>query len=207
MVLALGAILVVPLLPLAPIAMHMAHHIAVMNVAAPLFAVALLRPQRPTWAAGGAWLWLVTVLQMLLLWGWHAPQAHAAAAGSIPMHVAMVTSLFVTSLGFWLAVLQRASRSNWQAVLALLVTGKLACLLGALLVFSPRQLYAGAGALHSSLDAAAGGLDDQQLAGLLMLTACSLSYVLAGVVIAARIVNRATNAVTVPGAAPVAVGP
>ena len=208
MALALGAMLVVPSLSLTPIAMHMAHHIAVMNVAAPLCAFALMRPGWPmVWASRGADLWLVTGLQMLLLWGWHAPQAHAAATASTAVHAAMVTSLFVTSLVFWLAVLQRGVRSNWQGVFALLITGKLACLLGALLVFSPRLLYGTAGSLHhSSLHTVGGGsLDDQHLAGLLMLTACPLSYVLSGVVIAARIVSRPITATTESGAAAVAV--
>jgi putative membrane protein len=66
----------------------------------------------------------------------------------------------------------------------LLVTGKLFCLLGALLVFAPRSLYL----LQNGHEAHFGPItiEDQQLAGLLMLLACPLSYLLAGVVIASR---------------------
>ena len=49
-------------------------------------------------------------------------------------------------------------------------------MLGALLVFAPRPIYSSG---HHGFD-----LADQQLAGLLMLAACPLSYVLAAIVIA-----------------------
>lgn len=64
--------------------------------------------------------------------------------------------------------------------MALLLTGKLACLLGALLIFAPRELYR----LHGLPS-----LEDQQLAGLLMITACPLSYVVAGVAMAAQAIG------------------
>lgn len=85
-------------------------------------------------------------------------------------------SLFLAALAFWVLLLDMMERSGWQAILGLLLTGKLACLLGALLIFAARPLYS---------DAA---LADQQLAGLLMITACPLSYIAAGVVIAARLI-------------------
>jgi len=201
--LALLAIALVPLLPLAPVSGHMAQHIAVMNVAALLCAVAMLpRGTRATSTLGPRGLWPLTALQMVLLWGWHAPQAHAAAASSPLVYAAMMTSLFVVALGFWHAVLLRAARSDWQPIFALLVTGKLACLLGALLVFSPRLIYAGAApSLLESCISGSGGLDDQHLAGLLMLTACPLSYVLAGIVLAARILDRRSERAIVSGTA------
>jgi putative membrane protein len=62
-----------------------------------------------------------------------------------------------------------------------LLTGKLSCLLGALLIFAPRILYT-SGHQHSAM----ANLTDQQLAGLLMIIACPLSYVTAGVVLAAQ---------------------
>jgi putative membrane protein len=69
---------------------------------------------------------------------------------------------------------------------ALLITGKLFCLLAALLVFSPRVLYPDALAAHRHAPVAADLLSDQHLAGLLMLVLCPLTYVLAGVLIAER---------------------
>jgi putative membrane protein len=54
---------------------------------------------------------------------------------------------------------------------------RLFCLLGAIFVFAPRPLFAHHGGVS---------LEDQQLAGLLMIVACPLTYVVAGTVIAAR---------------------
>ncbi len=69
-------------------------------------------------------------------------------------------------------------------MLALLVSGKLACLLGVLFVFAPRPLLAHAGHfVHAQV------LADQHLAGLLMIAACPLSYVLTAVVLAVQAVN------------------
>jgi putative membrane protein len=65
-----------------------------------------------------------------------------------------------------------------------------------LLTFSPRALYvASSHAGHR--------LDDQQLAGLLMITACPLSYLVAAVVIVARFV---TNPSRLPHRGPLGIG-
>jgi putative membrane protein len=71
-------------------------------------------------------------------------------------------------------------------VLALLLTGKLTCLLAVLLVFAPRALYP-----HAALA-------DQQFAGLLMLAACPLSYLGAALVITLRIVGVSGAAAPAP---------
>jgi putative membrane protein len=102
-------------------------------------------------------------------------------------HALMQMSLLAAALWFWLAVLCERGAFRWRALLALLVSGKLFCLIGVLLVFAPRLLYPDVAAGHGH--AATGfeqRLADQHLAGLLMLIACPLSYVLAGVVIAAQ---------------------
>jgi putative membrane protein len=163
----------------------MVHHIALMNVLAPVSAVALAPFARDRLARDrGALLWTATCFQIALLWAWHAPRLHEAAAASSVIHAAMLTSLLVAALCFWGAILLLSSRSRWQAIVALLATGKLACLLGVLLVFAPRLLYP----IHASSHSGHAGIEDQQLAGLLMLIACPLSYVLAGVVLSAQIV-------------------
>jgi putative membrane protein len=163
----------------------MLQHILLMSVVAPLCAVSLVFYR--SWAMN-AWrtalLWSATCLQLGLLWAWHMPMLHAAAQTSIAIRAIMSVSLFLAAVGFWAAVLLTPSKSVWQAILALLVTGKLACLLSALLVFAPRQLYSPHGLEHAPTT-----LDDQQLAGLLMLTACPLSYVLAGTVLALAMIN------------------
>ena len=152
---------------------HMAMHIALMNVAAPMAAIALAKRLRPLAAAA---FWSAATLQIGALWFWHLPAVQAAATspgGALLMH----SSLFAVALMFWIGVLQMRGPGRWQAILGLIVTGKLSCLLAALLIFSPRFIYTS----HHH----ATSLADQQLAGLLMITACPVSYVLAGIVIAA----------------------
>jgi putative membrane protein len=179
------AIAATPLFPLGPLASHMLLHVAVMNFAAPLLAIVVWR----TWPAAfdrAPWLWIATIAQLALLWGWHAPPAHRAASQFIPVSVVMHATLLLVSLAFWALLTSMSARNRWQAVFALLITGKLACLLGAILIFAPRVLYAGSHEHHSG---ALLSLDDQQLAGLIMIAACPLSYVLAGVIMAAQAVN------------------
>jgi putative membrane protein len=93
--------------------------------------------------------------------------------------------LFAVALAFWTSV-AAAVTHRWQAMLALLISGKFACLLGVLLIFAPRRLF-GVHAEHVAHTATS--LIDQQLAGLLMITACPLSYVLPAVMLAVQAVN------------------
>jgi putative membrane protein len=96
----------------------------------------------------------------------------------------MQASLLGASVWFWFATFSESGTFRWRAIFSLLVTGKLFCLLGVLLVFAPRLLYEGLPADHGHLTA--GAMVDQHLAGLLMLAVCPLTYLLAGVVIAAQ---------------------
>jgi putative membrane protein len=83
------------------------------------------------------------------------------------------------ALAFWTALLSLSRTQRWHSPIVLFVTGKLACLLAAFLIFSPRLLYA-------SIDHAAHmqiGIADQQLAGLLMIVACPLSYLTTAVLL------------------------
>ncbi len=88
---------------------------------------------------------------------------------------------------FWWALI---AASEWRALIALLLTGKLACLLGALLIFAPRDLYNLDGLVLALCTTGPSSLADQQLAGLLMITACPLSYLVTGVALAARMLVR-----------------
>jgi putative membrane protein len=184
----------------------MAQHIVLMNLLAPLLALALLarfrRPRLPSWPSlslpavaegrpprsmplGG--LALAATAQLALLWAWHIPSVLEVALASGPLHGLMQASLFLSALWFWTAVLARAGSARWRALLALLATSKLFCLLGVLLVFAPRALYGGGPPGVTWCAAAPLNLmADQQMAGLMMLVACPVSYLLAGVMIAAR---------------------
>lgn len=169
---------------------HMAAHIVSMNVVAPLIA-AFIAARRAKATTPASWLWSATLVQIILLWAWHAPAVHNAIAGAPLLQAALHAGLLAIATLFWFSVLTVNDWSRWHTIPALLLTGKLACLLAALLIFAPRTLYAAAGHLVHSVHQAAtiGALDDQHLAGLLMITACPLSYLVAAVMIASQLIS------------------
>ncbi|MBD8066102.1 cytochrome c oxidase assembly protein [Devosia sp. PTR5] len=163
----------------------MLQHIVLMNVAVPV--LALLVPLRALpknlWRT---WPW-ATALQVVLLWGWHSPGVLPAALGNTGLMMLMHLSLTACAAWFWLAIFSMPRDRSWRAIFALLITGKLFCLLGALLVFAPNVVFDLAGSGHTHLAEEAGSaLGDQQAAGMLMLVACPLTYVGAGIVLASR---------------------
>lgn len=176
------------------LAAQMLTHILLMSAVAPLLAFAAHRylPRRRVQLIVPA-----TIVQVASLWAWHSPPALDAAMRSGVLHTIMLLSLLAAAFWFWSAIYD-VRESRWRAILALLVTGKLFCLLGVLLVFAPRTLYAGLAPGH------AGALADQQLAGLLMLIACPATYVAAGIVVAARWLGRIDSDSASPHARPAA---
>ena len=171
---------------LGPLSDMMAGHILSMNVLAPLIAVGFsgALSARARLLGRGKVLAAASILQIVVLWSVHAPSVVAHLSGTA--HLLLQGILFGTALFFWSAALSQEGRHRWRALLALLITGKLFCLLGVLLVFAPRLLYA---PLSHDASAVAPMLADQQFAGLIMIVACPLSYVLAAVLIAAQWLN------------------
>jgi putative membrane protein len=160
------AVLAVP----TPLARDMAGHIILMSIAAPAAAWLLAGrdEHRPSLAVAVA-------VQALLLFAWHLPLGSALAMHNAWGMTAMLATLFLAAVRFWQAVIAHLRRDWWRAVLALLVTGKLFCMLGVLLVFAPRSLG------HDGV-----ALADQQLAGLVMLAACPPTYVGAALIVCCR---------------------
>lgn len=157
---------------------HMALHILAMNFVAPAIALAW----RSGAGCGGKALLVAAAVQMVLLWAWHVPSVLALGMDAPFLGIALHLILFVSAFMFWRTVIDAAAASPWLSIAALLVTGKLVCLLGILLAFAQRPIYApGHGAGHEAML-----LADQQTAGLMMLIACPLTYVLGAVVVSAR---------------------
>ena len=171
-----------------PLAMHMTVHILLMNVGAPLAALAASRVQGEGRTTAGRRLGFVATAQVSTLWIWHAPPLLNRAIESTAFHLLMHGSLFLSAFLFWSMILRFDGARCWKPIVALLFTSKLYCLLAVLFVFAPRVLYPNVAASHSGHEAAtlSATLADQQLAGLIMLIACPATYVLAGIAIAAR---------------------
>ncbi len=173
-----------PLVDMGPVSFRMMQHLALMNVAAPLLGACLAA--RLKMPCGPRWVWLAALAQMVLLWAWHVPsvqQATTLPGFETPLMVFLLTA---AALAFWTLLLHPSTADGWAAPVVLALTGKLSCLLGALLIFAPRDLYQLRGAV-SLCAPGASSLEDQHLAGLLMVTACPLSYLVAGVALIARL--------------------
>ena len=162
-----------------PLTELMLQHMVLMNLIVP-GSIHVLRPIIPT-TASRTWP-LATAVQLVLLWGWHSPSALEAATSNPMIMLAMSTSLTAGATWFWLAIYTTPAGGHWRSIFALLVTGKLFCLLGALLVFAPRSLFSAIAHPHVFSES----LADQQMAGLVMLVVCPLIYITAGLVLASR---------------------
>lgn len=150
------------------------HHMALVLAIAPLLAFGLAPQLRLP-------LWTCTALAAAAFWVWHAPQPYAAALSSNAVYALMQLSLLASATAFWLAV-RRASPA--AAIAAVLATTVQMGLLGALITFAARPLYAPHFA--STLGWGVSPLADQQFAGLTMWAPGSVAYLAAALWIAAR---------------------
>ena len=135
----------------------------------------------------GRWVGFAASTLVALVWTLHLPivieTAYANPAG---IAVAMATLIFA-SLAFWSGVIAGEASRPWQTLAALLLATKAFGLLGVLLVFSPRPLYAP----PVLADAPAEALADQHAAGLAFMSIATLGFITAAVTVAARVLSRA----------------
>jgi putative membrane protein len=181
--LALAAVWVGPLPGLSPgpFSAHMIMHMGVVAVAAPLLALGL---------AGGGFDPVrraprllapipASVVELVVVWAWHAPVLHHAARHSAAGLLLEQGSFLASGLLVWLAAfgggLRERPERTAAGVVALLLTSMHMTLLGALLALAPRRLY-GHGPGGGALDA----LEDQHLGGAIMLLVGGISYLTGG---------------------------
>lgn len=179
-----------PLVP-GPFSRFMLMHVGVVAVAAPLIALGIaggrLDPIRAMSTGGAAGLTAAclgllfapltaSVIELLVVWGWHAPALHEAARSSPLVLGIEQTSFLLAGLLVWLSAFggedSPRSRRRGEGVVALLLTSMHMTLLGALLALPPRPLYA-AGSAASSLA-------DQHLGGALMIGVGGVAYLAGG---------------------------
>ena len=163
-------------------AMHMAVHMGLVAVAAPLLAAwtagGRLDPAHRWprgWLATAWWPLLASVLEFLVVWAWHAPVLHALARKQPAVMLLEQGSFLLAGWLLWIAVLgDGAGRSRARTAggaLALLLTATHMTLLGVLFASAPRVLYD-----HGAAHGAAMALQDQQLGGVLMLAIGGVAY-------------------------------
>lgn len=169
---------------------HMILHLGVTVVAAPLIAVGLLGLGKPSAGTDRPLLLAVvaSLFELVVVWGWHAPAAHEAAAARDPVFVAQQLSFLAAGLGIWTASFSGASRAQAGiGVLAMMFTFTHMAMLGILLSLAPDLIYSPIYCLGAwGFDP----LDDQRLGGALMAVFGGLPYLLGGIVLACRLVRE-----------------
>lgn len=166
---------------------HMILHLGVAVVAAPIIAIGVLRiwpetqpPSRPILAAGGA-----SAFEFAVVWGWHLPLMHEAAARETLVFVLQQLSfLFAGLFIWWVALSGKDRKSQALGAFTMLFTAMHMAMLGLLLVQAPGVLYAAQFCLGAfGLDP----LQDQQFGGGLMAFLGALPFVIGGAWLASQL--------------------
>ncbi len=153
----------------AEFAAHMLRHMTLVALAAPLLVLGL-----PGLARHAPGPMIAAVVEFAVVWGWHLPGAHRAAAMHPGFFLAEQASFLAAGWLVWAGCLRGAPLLGAGGML---LTSMHMTLLGALLILAPRDLYA-----HGPLADLAG----QQLGGMLMLGIGTPVYLLAGLALTAR---------------------
>lgn len=180
---------------------HMAQHLVLIVVAAPLLIAAAPRLAF-LWALPIAWRRALGsgrlgrglargagalahpaaafALASAALWAWHLPGPYETALASEPVHAAEHASFLATGLLFWWVVIApegRRSLSAGAGILYVLAMAAQSSALGALLTFAPEPWYTA----HAEWTASWGltPLEDQQLAGVVMWVPAGFVYLAA----------------------------
>ncbi len=152
------------------------HHVLLVAVATPLFALAWpgRRPRSPA---------VPLLVATAVLWAWHWPPAYNLALSNVAAYWTMQATLLGSAFAFWRTVLH-CGQAPGVGLLGVLGGYMQMALLGALLTFAPEALYA----IHAvaPLDWGFTPLGDQQLGGLIMWVPAGLPFVAWGALVARR---------------------
>ena len=161
---------------------HMTMHMGVVAVAAPLLALGIAGSRFDPVPVSPRLLFApipASVLELIIVWAWHAPAPHHMARQSIAGLMAEQGMFLAAGLLVWLSAFGggalRRGRRAAAGVVGLLLTSMHMTLLGALLALTPRPLYA-----HLDGIAELSALEDQHLGGAIMLLVGAISYLLGG---------------------------
>lgn len=167
--------------------LHMAAHMGSVAVAAPLIAYGLAGTG---WDVALRWPRLfapmtMSVVELIVVWGWHLPAARALAVDSAAALAAEQAMFAAVGIGLWSACFGTRDPAHGGrravAVIALLWTTMHMTFLGALITLAPRPLYE-----HTQVSfIGLAPLADQQLGGVVMLLVGGGSYLFGGLALLA----------------------
>jgi len=176
-------------------AAHMAMHMAVVAVAAPLLALAIsgstvdpARAMPRLFAPIPA-----SMIELVVVWAWHAPFLHHAARHQAGPLVIEQASFIAAGLLLWIAAFGGArDQHRFRAgpgVVALLFTSMHMTLLGALFALATRPLFQHAANEQGALSP----LADQHLGGAIMLFVGGVSYLVGGLWLTSGMLRPSTS--------------
>jgi len=172
---------------------HMALHMGVVGIAIPILAagVAPMVADHPWLRSQLALPIAVSLLDLIIVWGWHTPALHHASRTSNWALTIEQASFAFASLLVWVLALAAPTGRRAQAALAgaltLFFTSMHMTLLGALIGLAPRSIYPGH-AHHNPF-----GLSetaDQQVGGVIMLAIGGVIYLAGGLTLVGRALRR-----------------
>jgi len=188
---------------------HMIEHEVIMAVAAPLLVLSrplgnLLWALPQAWRRrlaleiatplSFAWRWLTipalaTALHSIIIWAWHVPSLFDAALVNPWLHMLQHLSFLLGAVIFWWAILNVPRMRIGVSALHLFATMIAMTALGALIALSPYLLYS---AYQGKAEAyGLNGLDDQQLAGVIMWVPGCAIYAVAALALFGRWIKTA----------------
>ena len=170
-------------------ASHMAMHMGVVALAAPLLALAIAGSARDPlrhrhWLAAPI---AASMIELAVVWGWHAPALHQAARAGGGALLLEQGSFLCAGAWLWMTAFggdrERSHAGAAAGVVALLFTSMHMTLLGALLALANRPLF------HPDASLVAHALADQHLGGAIMLIAGGASYLIGGLWLCSRMLR------------------
>jgi putative membrane protein len=176
-------------------AAHMGMHVLVVAVAAPLLAIGAAGGRfDPARGAPAVFLPVpASIVELIVVWAWHAPALHHVARQSTAMLVFEQASFLIAGLLVWFAAfggkkagLEQGRERAAAGIAGLLLTSMHMTLLGVLLALASRPLY-----LHG--DVTTLGLtpmQDQHLGGVLMLIFGGTTYLAGGLYLLAGLLRE-----------------
>ncbi|KQT52705.1 hypothetical protein ASG43_19900 [Aureimonas sp. Leaf454] len=188
---------------------HMIRHMGIVAVASPLVAFGLSRlyPNLCALVPPG-FAMVASFAEFAVVWGWHAPALHDAARASTGLFLLEQGSFLLAGLSLWLGAIGAADASGRAAraggVGALLLTSMHMTLLGALLLLSPRPLYAFGDLCRPGETMTP--LGDQALGGVIMLLVGGAAYLAGGLALLSTLLGRGTDRERGPDHAPADIG-